>query len=516
MQGQVDAGRGGGGARRLGGAPRPGARYSAFVGLWEPRAAEKRAFAPSPQCCWAVASPSSRRIKAQVRGARLRLEAGGGAGAAGGGAGATGGGGNAGGGAGELETLGGRFWRVAGPCAVALLYCNLCRICMSVAVMPAALELGWAPGVQGLVQSSFLWGYMATQLIGGTLADVLGGRRTMIASLVWFGAATALTPLAAGFPGVTAMMLARFLVGLGQGLTLPSMNSLVAGLPRTQRSRGLGVAFAGFHTGNITGLLLSPLILSVAGWRAIFVVFGGLALPTVLLWASVMPSAPRDSNTSKEASSGESGDRAQALRLLLAHPPTWAIIFANFVNHWGYFIYLGWMPSYFHTQLSLSVNSSSVLSLLPWAVMAVGSSVSGWVADGLIMKGVSVTQVRKILQTVSFLGPAGALLVLQSARSSVTVSIACFVAALGLQSLGQAAFVANMSDIAPKHAGSLFGLSNTFGSLAGIVGVAFAGFAVQATGTFDLVFQVSAILYVCGAALFLALASSERLETLQS
>jgi ACS family sodium-dependent inorganic phosphate cotransporter/ACS family sodium-dependent inorganic phosphate cotransporter-like MFS transporter 9 len=388
---------------------------------------------------------------------------------------------------------------------------------MSVAIMPAALELGWTPGVQGLVQSSFLWGYMATQLLGGTMADVLGGRRTMLVSLAWFGAATALTPLAAGFPGVAAMMLARFLVGLGQGLTLPSMSSLVAGLPENKRSRGLGTAFAGFHSGNIAGLLLSPLILSVAGWRAIFIAFGVLAVPVSLLWAGAVPSTARDALPVVRGKSSSGGlSSARALRALLSHPPTWAIIVANFVNHWGYFIYLGWMPSYFHTQLSLSITASSVLSLLPWAVMALGSSASGWIADGLIMKGVPVTRVRKFLQTASFLGPAGALLVLQGTRSSAIVSMTCFIAALGLQSLGQAAFVANMSDIAPKHAGRLFGLSNTFGSLAGIVGVAFAGFAVQATGNFSLVFRVSAALYVCGAALYLALASSDRLEGLEA
>lgn len=44
-------------------------------------------------------------------------------------------------------------------------------------------------------------------------------------------------------------------------------------------------------------------------------------------------------------------------------------------------------------------------------------------------------------------------------------------AALVFNSCRQAGFVANMSDIAPRHAGRLFGLSNTFGSLAGVVGV---------------------------------------------
>jgi ACS family sodium-dependent inorganic phosphate cotransporter/ACS family sodium-dependent inorganic phosphate cotransporter-like MFS transporter 9 len=29
---------------------------------------------------------------------------------------------------------------------------------------------------QGLIQSAFLWGYTATQLLGGSLADKYGGR----------------------------------------------------------------------------------------------------------------------------------------------------------------------------------------------------------------------------------------------------------------------------------------------------------------------------------------------------
>lgn len=49
-------------------------------------------------------------------------------------------------------------------------------------MLPIAQELGWAPGVQGVVQSAFLWGYLATQLLGGTLADKYGGAPLVLAA----------------------------------------------------------------------------------------------------------------------------------------------------------------------------------------------------------------------------------------------------------------------------------------------------------------------------------------------
>lgn len=67
------------------------------------------------------------------------------------------------------------FATVVLPTALALLLCNMDRICLSVAIVPLAAELGWTEGTQGIVQSAFLWGYLANQLLGGTLADKYGG-----------------------------------------------------------------------------------------------------------------------------------------------------------------------------------------------------------------------------------------------------------------------------------------------------------------------------------------------------
>jgi ACS family sodium-dependent inorganic phosphate cotransporter/ACS family sodium-dependent inorganic phosphate cotransporter-like MFS transporter 9 len=67
-----------------------------------------------------------------------------------------------------------------------------------------------------------------------------------------------------------------------------------------------------------------------------------------------------------------------------------------------------------------------------------------------------------------------------------------------------------MSDIAPKQAGKMFGLCNTFGSLSGIVGVTAVGFIVDETNSFSPVFQITAGLYVLGTLVWWLLATGDR------
>lgn len=156
------------------------------------------------------------------------------------------------------------------------------------------------------------------------------------------------------------------------------------------------------------------------------------------------------------------------------------------------------------------MRSSSFLSLLPWLVMAVGSSAAGFLADSLIAAGNNVTFVRKALQSVSMLVPAAALLILANPNISPPVAVAAMTIALGVTSLGQAGFVANMSDIAPKQAGQMFGLCNTFGCLSGILGVLSVGFIVEATGSFVPVFQITAAMYFVAVVCWNLLCTGER------
>ena len=51
-------------------------------------------------------------------------------------------------------------------------------------------------------------------------------------------------------------------------------------------------------------------------------------------------------------------------------------------------------------MLGFDLMKSGIFSVLPWMTMAVTSNIGGWIADTLVTRGVSVTTVRKVMQTV--------------------------------------------------------------------------------------------------------------------
>lgn len=101
------------------------------------------------------------------------------------------------------------------------------------------------------------------------------------------------------------------------------------------------------------GLILSPLILLQFGWRALFYTFGLVGVPLLAIWLAAAPkplpkaALPAAVESAKAAAGGGETKESVSVWRLLSHPATWAIIIVNIVNHWGYFIYLNWMPSYF-------------------------------------------------------------------------------------------------------------------------------------------------------------------------
>ena len=129
-------------------------------------------------------------------------------------------------------------------------------------------------------------------------------------------------------------------------------------------------------------------------------------------------------------------------KLLLSRKEVWAIIISHFCHNWGVFILLTWMPTYYAQVLKFDLLSAGLAATYPWLCMAICANIGGWIADSLVAKGTSRTTVRKVMQSIGFLGPAFFLTQLQHVTHPVA-AVACMCCCQGLDAFSQSGLYSN-------------------------------------------------------------------------
>jgi AAHS family 4-hydroxybenzoate transporter-like MFS transporter len=124
----------------------------------------------------------------------------------------------------------------------------------------------------------------------GPLADRLGRRALLVASMAVFGAAS----VAASLSGDLATLIAcRFVTGLGLGGAMPTSITFASeNVPVERRSSLVTLMFCGFTIGSAVGGLTAAWALDRYGWRPLFAAGGvfPIALAPVL-WSTLPESA---------------------------------------------------------------------------------------------------------------------------------------------------------------------------------------------------------------------------------
>ena len=113
------------------------------------------------------------------------------------------------------------------------------------------------------------------------------------------------------------------------------------------------------------------------------------------------------------------------------------------------------------------------------------------------------------MQVTALAGASTFLFLLQYAGSATTGMFLMF-GACGTLSFCLSGFGANPFDVAPRYADVIWGMSNTFGTLPGILGVAITGWLVDRTGSFNAPLLVTVAVSLVGAVVYLAIGSGER------
>ena len=404
-------------------------------------------------------------------------------------------------------------------CFFAVFVCYIDRVNISIAIIPMAQEYGWGPEMQGIILSCFYFGYMVTQYLGGWLADRFGGKIILAIGVLWWSLFTVLTPPAAAL-GLVMLIMARVLMGMGEGVTFPSIYSLYGRwIPVAERARAMALTNSGIPIGQVAALVVAPWIAVTWGWEWIFYIFGAVGLVWFALWHWLVAKEPaaHPRLTEQEAHeirdgipSATGGEGPQtSTRDLFRSKAVWAIITAHFCNNWSLYVLLSWLPSFVTNGLGVDFKNSGLVSMVPHVVSFLFLNIAGQVADRMVRSGMAVIRVRKICQSIGFGGLAAALFVVGEVEIAwLAITIMCVGNALGAFVTG--GFAVNHMDIAPNHAGKLMGITNTFATIPGIIGVTVSGFILETTGSWALVFQVAGAVTVFGLVVYLLLAQGEK------
>lgn len=351
-------------------------------------------------------------------------------------------------------------------------------------------EFDWNSKEQGIVLSSFFYGYILTQVIGGILADKFGGRRLFGGGIFCTAIMTLVSPFAAR-SGLGVFVAVRVLEGICEGVTYPSLHAIWAKwAPPLERSRLNSFAFAGSYIGTVTMLPICGYIAEQFGWQYVFYVTGCIGCLWFLLWLAVVKESPDvDPHITEEEkkyimeSLGHTSDSKPKdpipWRSIFTSSAVWAIAAANFSENWGFYTLLTQLPTFLKDTLDLKLEGNGLISGLPYLTMAIMLIPSGYLADWSQKRGyLTTTQVRRYFNCGGFLAQT-AFMMLAAYLAHPIYSIISLVTAVGLGAFSISGYAVNHLDIAPQYAGILMGISNTFGTMPGIISPLITGFIVQ-------------------------------------
>ncbi|XP_059310470.1 probable anion transporter 5 [Lycium ferocissimum] len=412
--------------------------------------------------------------------------------------------------------------------------CYVERVGFSIAYAVAADAVGINQSSKGVILSTFYYGYACSQVAGGWVAQKIGGRRVLLLSFVLWSLTCAFVPLDPSKPMI--LVIARLLVGVAQGFIFPSIHSVLAQwVPPHERSRSVSFTTSGMYLGAAMGMLTLPSLVKFRGPQSVFLAEAFLGAMWSLVWFSYATDPPRsDHRKATAAGFGESllpikgsskmkADNASKIpwKRILVSLLVWASVVNNFTFHYALYVLMNWLPTYFELGLQLSLQEMGSSKMLPYFNMFIFSNIGGVIADHLVTKRIlSITKTRKVLNTVGFMVASIALMALPLFRTSGG-ALFCSSVALGFSALGRAGFAVNHMDIAPRYAGIVMGVSNTAGTLAGIVGVDLTGRLLEAAkateldlsspGSWKPVFLIPGVLCIFSSFVFILLSTGERI-----
>jgi ACS family glucarate transporter-like MFS transporter len=396
------------------------------------------------------------------------------------------------------------------------------RVNISVTARQMMPAFGLTQQEMGWVFSAFVAGYALFQIPGGWLADRWGARLVLTGALIWWSACTALTafvaasPLAGMIGIVSALVLVRFALGLGEAVALPSFNRAVANwMPADARGLGIGIAIGGIGLGSALTPPLAAWVMVNWGWQTVFYLSAALGMVMGLLWWILArdrpqqhPWARHDGSLSSDPGRSEARDGRFGMSLL-RQPALWWLVLSYSCLGYVAYVYLSWFYLYLVNVRGFDALQGGLYASTPFWAILVGCPLGGWATDRMAAR-YGVTRGR-LVAGMSGMMCAGCAIGAGAFADSSFVAVASLSLGAGCLYFAVGAYWASTSDLSKAHAGTLSGLMNTGANLGGALSPSLTPWMANEWG-WPVALAAAGAIAMVGAALWLKIDLEERHE----
>jgi ACS family hexuronate transporter-like MFS transporter len=336
----------------------------------------------------------------------------------------------------------------------------------------------------------------ALSLLGvGWFVDRFGVRLAYGAAVAVWSLAGMAHALAAG---VQQFVVARAVLATAESVNTPAaMKAAATYLPIERRSVGIGIINTAPNVGAILTPLLIPPFAIAFGWKAAFLVTGGLGIVWLVLWhlntAKLRPVA-----SSAGARPPAAGPARVAWSEVLSDRRTWTVVGAKAITDLVWWFMLFWAPDFFSRHFGLSQGALGGPIAVVFLLAALGAVSSGALYPVLLRRGLSLDAARKS----AMLFFALVVLVMPLAMIAPNPWIAAVCIGLGL--FAHQGFSTNLfgmaTEIIPtRRIATVIALGAIGGNLTGTGIIEFAGWSL------DSGLGYAPLFVICGAAYLIAL-----------
>jgi MFS family permease len=375
------------------------------------------------------------------------------------------------------------------------------RVNIATAAPPMQKDLGLTNIELGFAISAFAYPYAFFQIAGGWLGDRLGPRMTLlICGTIWSVA----TVLIGFVEGALSLVLARLLLGIGEGSAFPTATrALASWMPPDKRGFAQGITHSFARFGNAVSPAIVAALIAWVSWRGSFIVVGLISFIWVVVWWFYFRDDPRDhSGVTAAELDGLPPPRSATQN---RNVPWWPLLkrilpvtFTDFCYGWTLWVYLSWLPSFFLHDYHLNLKQSALFASGVLFAGVVGDTVGGLISDQIIRRTGSTRRARVSVIVTGFLGSFVFMLPVLFIHDLVVIAI-CLSAAFFFAELIVAPIWSVPMDIAPRYSGTASGFMNFGFGLAGMISPVVFGAIIDATGRWDYPFIASLCLLLVGA-----------------